>query len=337
MPGARSCPPASSISTPTTTRRSPGILAHPVLVPRGHHGGHGQLRLLHRPHPRRRRVAPAHPPPRRGHAPRHARGWRGLDDFETYPQYLHTVASRGTAINYGGYVGHTPVRLYVMGDDAYERAATADEIARMRRWSTMLAGGAAAFARAPGPPRRQRPAGAVPGGRPGRAARPARTGEAVRARCGGTAARGSVLQRGGLPPSTRGGPPVHLDGAADGEGLSLPREGDRRARRRLGRRGRGVAAGVVSAARVPDEPLRAVHAQHAPHLRQADGQVEGGRRRLPGSDLARRRPGRTSAARRVVSRSTGPPSRWPSHARTRSSPTTRWLYSPRSGAARPST
>ena len=40
---------------------------------------------------------------------------------------------RGTAINFGGYVGHTPVRLYVMGDDAYERKATDDEIARMKQ------------------------------------------------------------------------------------------------------------------------------------------------------------------------------------------------------------
>src|SRR5207244_697362 len=41
-------------------------------------------------------------------------------DFETYPEYLDAVRRRGTAINFGGYVGHTAVRLYVMGDDAYE-------------------------------------------------------------------------------------------------------------------------------------------------------------------------------------------------------------------------
>ena len=57
----------------------------------------------------------------------------GIDwDFETYPEYLAAVHRRGTAINFGGYVGHTPVRMYVMGDDAYEREATDDEIARMR-------------------------------------------------------------------------------------------------------------------------------------------------------------------------------------------------------------
>ena len=56
----------------------------------------------------------------------------GIDwSFETYGEYLGAVAKRGTAINFGGYVGHTAVRLWVMGDDAYERAATPDEIARM--------------------------------------------------------------------------------------------------------------------------------------------------------------------------------------------------------------
>jgi len=34
-------------------------------------------------------------------------------------------------LNFTSYVGHTAVRLYVMGDAAYERAATGDEIARM--------------------------------------------------------------------------------------------------------------------------------------------------------------------------------------------------------------
>jgi N-acyl-D-amino-acid deacylase len=53
-------------------------------------------------------------------------------DFETYPEYLDTVARRGTLVNFGGYVGHTAVRIYVMGDDAYEREATDDEIGRMR-------------------------------------------------------------------------------------------------------------------------------------------------------------------------------------------------------------
>lgn len=56
----------------------------------------------------------------------------GIDwTFETYGEYLQAIAARGTAINFGGYVGHTAVRLTVMGDDGYEREATPDEIERM--------------------------------------------------------------------------------------------------------------------------------------------------------------------------------------------------------------
>jgi N-acyl-D-aspartate/D-glutamate deacylase len=55
------------------------------------------------------------------------------DSFETFPQYLDAIEARGTVLNYACYVGHTAVRMYVMGPDAsYERAATPDELARMR-------------------------------------------------------------------------------------------------------------------------------------------------------------------------------------------------------------
>jgi N-acyl-D-aspartate/D-glutamate deacylase len=52
--------------------------------------------------------------------------------FETFPEYLDAIERRGTAINVAVLVGHTPVRLYVMGEEATERAATAEEVARMR-------------------------------------------------------------------------------------------------------------------------------------------------------------------------------------------------------------
>jgi N-acyl-D-aspartate/D-glutamate deacylase len=52
--------------------------------------------------------------------------------FETFPQYLDAIESNGTAINVAAYIGHTPLRLYVMGEDAYEREATVDEIQQMR-------------------------------------------------------------------------------------------------------------------------------------------------------------------------------------------------------------
>jgi N-acyl-D-aspartate/D-glutamate deacylase len=52
-------------------------------------------------------------------------------DFETFPEYLASVRRRGTTLNFTAYVGHSALRLYVMGDAAYERAATPDEIEQM--------------------------------------------------------------------------------------------------------------------------------------------------------------------------------------------------------------
>jgi N-acyl-D-aspartate/D-glutamate deacylase len=52
--------------------------------------------------------------------------------FETIPEYLDAIERRGTAINVGALVGHTAVRMYVMGEEATERAASDEEIARMR-------------------------------------------------------------------------------------------------------------------------------------------------------------------------------------------------------------
>jgi N-acyl-D-amino-acid deacylase len=73
-------------------------------------------------------------------------------EFETFPEYLNAVSRRGMALNFTCYVGHTAVRLYVMGDEAYERAATADEIARMQAVvAEAMAGGAAGFASSSSP------------------------------------------------------------------------------------------------------------------------------------------------------------------------------------------
>jgi len=53
-------------------------------------------------------------------------------NFETFAEYLDSVERSGTILNFGCYVGHSPVRLFVMGDEGYEREASPDEIARMR-------------------------------------------------------------------------------------------------------------------------------------------------------------------------------------------------------------
>jgi N-acyl-D-amino-acid deacylase len=52
--------------------------------------------------------------------------------FETFPQYLDAVERQGTAINVGALIGHTALRMYVMGDAATEREATAPEIQAMQ-------------------------------------------------------------------------------------------------------------------------------------------------------------------------------------------------------------
>ena len=53
-------------------------------------------------------------------------------DFETFPEYLDSVQRHGSALNYGVYVGHTAIRLFVMGEEGYDRDPTAAEIARMQ-------------------------------------------------------------------------------------------------------------------------------------------------------------------------------------------------------------
>jgi N-acyl-D-aspartate/D-glutamate deacylase len=53
-------------------------------------------------------------------------------DFETFADYLASVERRQPALNFGAFVGHSAVRMAVIGDDAYERAATGAEIEEMR-------------------------------------------------------------------------------------------------------------------------------------------------------------------------------------------------------------
>lgn len=53
--------------------------------------------------------------------------------FATYPEYLDAIEARGMGINVASLIGHTAVRLWVMGPEAVERAATPQEIAEMRR------------------------------------------------------------------------------------------------------------------------------------------------------------------------------------------------------------
>jgi len=68
-------------------------------------------------------------------------------DFETFPEYLDSIRRRGSMLNYNAYVGHTALRLFVMGDEAYEREATEKEVRAMcETLDDGLRAGAAGFA-----------------------------------------------------------------------------------------------------------------------------------------------------------------------------------------------
>jgi N-acyl-D-aspartate/D-glutamate deacylase len=56
----------------------------------------------------------------------------GIDwTWETFPEYLATVDRLPKAINYGAYLGHSALRMYVMGKRALSERATDDDLARM--------------------------------------------------------------------------------------------------------------------------------------------------------------------------------------------------------------
>jgi N-acyl-D-aspartate/D-glutamate deacylase len=74
----------------------------------------------------------------------------GLGDdweFDSFSSYMDRVEARGMAINLGALVGHTPVRLFVMGEEAVEREASEGEIAAMVRIvASAVSDGALGFA-----------------------------------------------------------------------------------------------------------------------------------------------------------------------------------------------
>jgi len=56
----------------------------------------------------------------------------GIDwSWETYPEYLDFVDRTPKGINYAGYVGHSALRTWAMGERAFEQEADDDDLARM--------------------------------------------------------------------------------------------------------------------------------------------------------------------------------------------------------------
>jgi N-acyl-D-amino-acid deacylase len=54
-------------------------------------------------------------------------------EFETFPQYLDVIERSGSVPNVAAFIGHSSLRVWVMGRAATERAASAAEIDAMRR------------------------------------------------------------------------------------------------------------------------------------------------------------------------------------------------------------
>ena len=53
--------------------------------------------------------------------------WR----WETYPEYLDVLDALPKGINYAGYIGHSALRTYVMGERAFTDSASDEHLARM--------------------------------------------------------------------------------------------------------------------------------------------------------------------------------------------------------------
>jgi N-acyl-D-amino-acid deacylase len=73
-------------------------------------------------------------------------------EFETFPQYLDFIERSGSVPNVAAFIGHSSLRVWVMGEAATERAASTGEIGEMRRLlREALDRGAAGFATSTAP------------------------------------------------------------------------------------------------------------------------------------------------------------------------------------------
>ena len=57
-------------------------------------------------------------------------------NWETFPEFLDAVEALPKGINYAGYIGHSALRTYVMGERAFSEKASADDLAAMCRQVT---------------------------------------------------------------------------------------------------------------------------------------------------------------------------------------------------------
>ena len=122
--------------------------------------------------------------------------------WESYAEWSDALRMHGTAVNIAALVGHSNLRVYVMGDDAWDRAATPDERERLGGSARRVSRGGRA--RVVDVVRRHRPARA-PGAEPRRRRRRVpRVDRRARPRAGwGPRARVPAVDQGHRPPARR--------------------------------------------------------------------------------------------------------------------------------------
>ncbi len=172
--------------------------------------------------------------------------WR----WTTFPEFLDTLDSLPKGINYSGYIGHSALRTYVMGERAFDGPASEDDLAAMEReLRNALMAGAIGFTTS------RSPSHETPDSKPVASRMAALERGAAAGRRDGRAERGHLRARGRGRGSQGGSPgPARLPQAAQG-----PRGRDR-----------------------PADHLRPLHpqgrARHVAPLREADrGDQRGGR------------------------------------------------------------
>ena len=202
--------------------------------------------------PRARRPHRPHPRERRGHGRRRARRRRAVGRFATFPEYLAAVERHGLGLNFAAYVGHTALRLFVDGRRGlragrHARGDRRDAARSSARRSTPAPPASRPASRHP--PRRRRQAGAEPPRRPRRARRAPGHG---RREAAAASSRSPPASWSASPTCTSCSPRsgcrsriTALLTIADRQ----PPDDARPQPGRLGRRRRGLAAGVAASAR----------------------------------------------------------------------------------------
>ena len=132
MPTARWSPPVSWTGTRTWTRRSLGPARHIVVLARHHDRHHGQLRFTLAPCAAAKKELVVRNLQRAEDIPAEAMA-AGIDwRWTTFPEF-DCLESLPKGINYAGYIGHSALRTYVMGERAFEEPARENDLLAMER------------------------------------------------------------------------------------------------------------------------------------------------------------------------------------------------------------